>query len=181
MLAQRRARPTRRRISGSGSISFMNGTKAARPKAGRPLQRQQVQRRHGFVEASPSRVFGDGEGMLRFKLTHYRISGQKVSFRFASSFQLGILRKFLESLRCTTSDCAVTRPKSPRCKDSSNLRFANSSGSGDPQFLNTAPSFNICIWGEPCKSSGDSAGGLTLKEMKTRLIPHAGRGVEDDL
>jgi hypothetical protein len=35
---------------------------------------QPVQWRHGFVEASPSRVLRDGEGMLRFKLTHYRTS-----------------------------------------------------------------------------------------------------------
>jgi hypothetical protein len=53
------------------SISFLNETKAARPKSGRPLQMQPVQWRHGFVEASPSRVLRDGEGMLRFKLTHY--------------------------------------------------------------------------------------------------------------
>ena len=114
MLAQRRARPTRRRISGSGSISFMNGTKAARPKAGRPLQRQQVQRRHGFVEASPSRVFGDGEGMLRFKLTHYRISGQRVSFKFVSNLQSGILRKLFGSLRRTNSDYPVIPAQSPK-------------------------------------------------------------------
>jgi hypothetical protein len=33
---------------GGGSISILNGTKAARPKSGRPLQRRPAQWRHGF-------------------------------------------------------------------------------------------------------------------------------------
>src|SRR6266566_522145 len=48
----------------------------------------------------------------RARPTQRRISVQRVSFKFASSFQLGILRKFLESLRCTTSGCPVIRPES---------------------------------------------------------------------
>jgi hypothetical protein len=73
----------------SSPISFMNETKAARPKSGRSLQLQLVQRRHGFVAASPSRsrrtfsvnrVLRDGEGMLRFKLTdHPPISSESMT------------------------------------------------------------------------------------------------------
>jgi hypothetical protein len=40
----------------------VNGTNAARPKTGRPLQKQPVQRRHGFVEPSSSRVFWGRRG-----------------------------------------------------------------------------------------------------------------------
>jgi hypothetical protein len=66
-----------------GQFRFMTETKAARPKSGRPLQRQPVQRRHGFVEASPSPVLGDGEGMLRFKLTRYQANKARTCFRQA--------------------------------------------------------------------------------------------------
>ena len=46
---------------------MLNETKAARPNCGRPLQK--LARRLGFVAASPSRVFRDGEGIFRLELS----------------------------------------------------------------------------------------------------------------
>jgi hypothetical protein len=51
--------------------------KAARPKNGRPLQKQ-----YGFVEAGPSHAFRDGPGIFVVKLSYYlglerlRLQGQ---------------------------------------------------------------------------------------------------------
>src|SRR5258708_39102927 len=68
---------------GSRSISFINETK------GCPLKKRRAattaNKTYGFVDASPSRVLRDREGMFRSKLTKYcrLLFAEKISFRGA--------------------------------------------------------------------------------------------------
>src|SRR5437879_8006706 len=65
-----RARLSSRRSRGYWVLWSSTKTDA-RPRTGRPLQRQSPPLRDAFVAAAPSRVLRDGAGILHFKLAHY--------------------------------------------------------------------------------------------------------------
>jgi len=56
----------RKACTGTESVWFWRERTDARPKSGRPLQSQLPPTEDGFVEASPSHVLRDGEGMFLF-------------------------------------------------------------------------------------------------------------------